>query len=262
MIVGTSIPACPSVPLRSPTSPAGRGRYNSRTTSGPLLGVPEPKPPQVYFWRSSGRAVLDIVPETHSPREPRSEQCLGGQPPRESGPVRPFRPRGRPPACHRRGRSPLPSPPRDRADGATLGRPRQEPRRARRPAPRDAKAAIRNSNQVQRSGSAIGGSEQHPACEHASTKSDTAPIALRPPSSAMALRCPSRSPRPPRFNPAMVRWSRWNPCPSVKSASYLRWRDAAPAIQTRRPSFRVSFGRRCLSAAAPGRSPPGETGGT
>ncbi len=30
--------------------------------------------------------------------------------------------RGRPPACHRRGRSPLRSPTRDRADGATLGR--------------------------------------------------------------------------------------------------------------------------------------------
>ena len=43
-------------------------------------------------------------------------------------------PRGRPPACHRRGRSPLPPPSRDRADGATLGRPRHEPRRTRRPA--------------------------------------------------------------------------------------------------------------------------------
>ena len=42
-------------------------------------------------------------------------------------------PRARPPASHRRGRSPLPSPPRDRADGATPAR----RRRARRPAHRD-----------------------------------------------------------------------------------------------------------------------------
>ena len=34
MIVGTSLPACPSVSLRPPPSPAGRGRHNSRTTSG------------------------------------------------------------------------------------------------------------------------------------------------------------------------------------------------------------------------------------
>ena len=68
---------------------------------------------------------------------PRSAQCLTGQPPRYTVPVRLFRPRGRPPACHRRGRSPLPSPPRDRADGATLGRPRHQPRRTRRPTFRD-----------------------------------------------------------------------------------------------------------------------------
>jgi len=55
-----------------------------------------------------------------------------GLPPRHTVPVRLFRPRSRPPACHRRGRSPLPLPSRDRADGATLGR------RTRRPGPRDA----------------------------------------------------------------------------------------------------------------------------
>ena len=72
---------------------------------------------------------------------PRSAQCPTGQPPRYTAPVHLLPPRSRPPACHRRGRSPLPSPPRDRADGATLGRPRHEPRRTRRPALRDAKAS-------------------------------------------------------------------------------------------------------------------------
>ena len=36
MIVGASIPACPSVPLRPPPSPAGRGRYKSRKTATAL----------------------------------------------------------------------------------------------------------------------------------------------------------------------------------------------------------------------------------
>jgi hypothetical protein len=57
-----------------------------------------------------------------------------GQPPRHTVPVRLSTLRGRPPASHRRGRSPLPSPSRDRADGATLSR------RDRRPALRDAQA--------------------------------------------------------------------------------------------------------------------------
>ena len=51
-----------------------------------------------------------------------SAQCPTGHPPRTTAPVRLSKPRDRPPACHRRGRSPSPSPPRDRADGATLGR--------------------------------------------------------------------------------------------------------------------------------------------
>jgi len=62
MIVGASIPACPSVQLRPPPSPAGRGRYNSRATSGSHRGVPVPSPVQVNFWRSSGRAGHGIVP--------------------------------------------------------------------------------------------------------------------------------------------------------------------------------------------------------
>jgi hypothetical protein len=62
----------------------------------------------------------------------RSAQCLTGQPPRNTSPVQLLPRRGRPPAFHRRGRSPLRSPPRDRADGATLAR------KARRPVLRDA----------------------------------------------------------------------------------------------------------------------------
>ena len=111
----------------------------------PHRGVPVPPPVKVNFWRSSGRAVLDIVPEPPSPCEPRPEQCLGGQPPRYTVPVQLLPRRDRPPACHRCGRSPLNNPPRDRADGATLGRPRYEPRRTRRPALRDAKPRGRDA---------------------------------------------------------------------------------------------------------------------
>ena len=53
------------------------------------------------------------------------------------------KPRGRPPSRHRRGRRPSNPPSRDRADGATLGRrDANASRRIRRPAPRDANAAI------------------------------------------------------------------------------------------------------------------------
>ena len=85
-------------------------------------------------WRSTGRAGVDIVPTMPFGQPPRSAQCPTGQPSRCTLPVRLSTPRGRPPARHRRGRSLLPSPSRDRADGATLGRPRHEPRRTRRPA--------------------------------------------------------------------------------------------------------------------------------
>ena len=97
------------------------------------------------LWRSPGRAVLDIVPETPSPSEPRPEQCLGGQPPRYTVPVRLFRPRSRPPACQRRGRSSHNNPPGDRAEGATLDRPRHEPGRTRRRALRESKPGGRDA---------------------------------------------------------------------------------------------------------------------
>jgi len=62
-----------------------------------------------------------------------------------------FRLRGRPPACHRRGRSPSNQPTRDRADGATLGRwdakASQRPRRPEiRAASRTATAAAAGFN--------------------------------------------------------------------------------------------------------------------
>jgi len=51
--------------------------------------------------------------------------------------------RGRPPACHRRGRSPLNQPTRDHADGATLGRwDARASQRPRRPGTRDASGAV------------------------------------------------------------------------------------------------------------------------
>ena len=104
------------------------------------------------FWRSPGRAVLDVflVDQAHATSTWRKTS------------------RAATPAVHRPGASapatkqaagapsarsqPYPSPSRGRADGATLGRPRHEPRRTRRPAFRDVRvpAATRYSNQRQR----------------------------------------------------------------------------------------------------------------
>ena len=67
-------------------------------------------PSPADLWRSPGRAGFDIVPTMSNRRHPRSAQCLTGQPPRYTLPVHLSTPRGRPPACHRRGRSPIPSP--------------------------------------------------------------------------------------------------------------------------------------------------------
>ena len=55
---------------------------------------------------SPGRAGLDIVPASAFRHPPHPAQCHAGQPSREMVPVRPSLSRGRPPACHRRGRSP------------------------------------------------------------------------------------------------------------------------------------------------------------
>ena len=79
---------------------------------------------------SSGRAghgmCRYILPATrHDPHN-----GAAGQPSRQSVPVHLYRLGRRPPACHRRGRISFPSPSRDHADGATLGR----LRRTRRPA--------------------------------------------------------------------------------------------------------------------------------
>ena len=90
-------------------------------TSGPHRGVPG----------------LTLCLRCPSGRPSPTAQCLTGQPSRRNASVHLSTPRGRPPACHRRGRRPSNPPSRDRADGATLGRPRHEPRRTRRPALRD-----------------------------------------------------------------------------------------------------------------------------
>jgi len=91
-----------------------------------------PEPAEV--WSPPGRAGFDIVPPPTSRLLARTAQCHTGQPSRSSVPVRLSPQRSRPPALHRRGRSPCPSLPRDHADGATLGR----LRRTRRPGFRDA----------------------------------------------------------------------------------------------------------------------------
>ena len=59
---------------------------------------------------TTGRAVLDVVPDTRSPIRTRSEQRQGGQPRATAFRCGCSRYRGRPPARQRRGRSPSISP--------------------------------------------------------------------------------------------------------------------------------------------------------
>ena len=69
---------------------------------------------------------------------PRSAQCRCRAPPavdRSGAPAPATRQAAGAPSARSQSFNP---PPRDRADGTTLGRPRHEPRRTRRPAPRDA----------------------------------------------------------------------------------------------------------------------------
>ncbi len=78
--------------------------------------------------RSPGRAGFDNVPHGPSGTANHRARCHTGLP-RAARCGLFSRRRGRPPACHRRGRSPLIHYTIDRADGATLGR----RRRTRRP---------------------------------------------------------------------------------------------------------------------------------
>ena len=72
-----------------------------------------------------------------------------------------FRLRGRPPACHRRGRSPLNQPTSHHADGATLGRwDANASQRTRRPGIRD---SVRGSNQKSTSAQVPALSRKRPA---------------------------------------------------------------------------------------------------
>jgi len=102
-----------------PKSAVNNGSPNHFTTRGKprSIGVPGP-----FLCRSD----LPTTPRlAHKMRTglPRGARC---------GLL--FRPRGRPPARHRRGRSPLNQPTRDHADGATLGRrDANASRRPRRP---------------------------------------------------------------------------------------------------------------------------------
>ena len=119
----------------------------ARRTRQSSQAAPEPHPDSrdcgatpghVGLWRRLGCAVLDVflIDPSHATSTGRKTS------------------RGATPAGHRPGAalhatrqaagassawSQLSNdPPRDRADGATLGRPRHQPRRTRRPAPRDA----------------------------------------------------------------------------------------------------------------------------
>ena len=138
--------------LRCLSSPASR-RRNADPVPGSLFTArgrlaPLPSRSSMRGLRESrARELLALTGACrarHCAGNDPSASCLAphnadaGQPPRYTVPVRPSTPRGRPPASHRRGRSPLPPPPRDRADGTTLGGSRHQPRRTRRPALRDA----------------------------------------------------------------------------------------------------------------------------
>ncbi len=67
--------------------------------------------------RGAGSAFVPVRPPGRAARPAQMPTGL----PREARCGLLFRPRGRPPACHRRGRSPLNQPTCDHADGATLG---------------------------------------------------------------------------------------------------------------------------------------------
>jgi len=101
--------------------------------------------------RDSDRGTWKTAPHRGAGSAFVPERPLGGAPhfaqmptglPREARCGLLFRLRGRPPACHRRGRSPLNQPTRDHADGATLGRwDAKASQRPRRPGTRDASGA-------------------------------------------------------------------------------------------------------------------------
>ncbi len=77
--------------------------------------------------RTRGKPASASVTVSDCPAPAPDERCIGG-----SGYTRrSVYLRGRPPACHRRGRSPSNQPTRDHADGATMGRP--TPKASRRP---------------------------------------------------------------------------------------------------------------------------------
>jgi hypothetical protein len=90
MIVGASIPACPSVPLWLHHRPRDAGAT----------------PAQLLALTGACRArhcACDALPAAlHAPHN-----ADAGLPPRYNAPVQLLTPRGRPPAAHRRGRSPL-----------------------------------------------------------------------------------------------------------------------------------------------------------
>ena len=141
-------------PAWSPRKPAfSQHRWRARPragTSGRILCLQSRLRDRLRFrgdLASNGACTHDIAPATtHRPRVAWIARGLGAWLSfrREKVPgtapiafletrTRPSPPRGRPPARHRCGRSPLNRPSRDRAVGATLGRPRHEPRRTRRP---------------------------------------------------------------------------------------------------------------------------------
>jgi len=110
-------------------------------------------------------AGFDIVPVRPPGNASCNAQCHSGLP-RGARCGLLFRLRGRPPACHRRGRSPPNQPTSDHADGATLGRwDAKASQRPRRPVLRAGSGAaagfsIRGGDKIQRQDSAAETSDQ------------------------------------------------------------------------------------------------------
>jgi hypothetical protein len=112
-IVGTSILACPSGPHRPPPSPTG--------TWALQLPRPRTSPKNEGIWRSLGRAGFDIVPTMPNRLRFTLRTMSNRATPAAHRPGAPLHARKQAAGVPSAGSQPFNHPPRDPADGATLG---------------------------------------------------------------------------------------------------------------------------------------------
>ena len=101
-----------------PSTGAGTRRARGRNSPPGPLPIPPPKHVEINLHR--GVPGTPLCRNDHPATLWAPHNGAAGQPSRQSVPVHLSQLRRRPPACHRRGRTPLNYPPRDHVDGATL----------------------------------------------------------------------------------------------------------------------------------------------